>query len=712
MRKRYNKYMKNTLRSIWANKVFRILAPLLLIGIWFGIGGVGGPTFGKIADVSTNDQASFLPASAESTKVQQVQKDFYSSDSIPAIVILESPSIIQPAQLANLSSLTATLKTIDGVTQTSSAVVGPIPSDDQKAVEYIVSIDKNAELKSVVAEMRQALDKNVAIDFTYYVTGPAGIAADLVSAFGGIDGILLIVALAAVFIILLIVYRSILLPFIVLLTSVFALCGAILLIYLLALKGIITLNGQSQGILSILVIGAATDYSLLLIARYKEALHKVESKWEAIGQAYKGAFEPIAASAATVVVALLCLLFSDLNSNKSLGPIAATGIVLAFISAMTFLPAMLVALGRAAFWPLIPHVEETSPMQISNKKRGVWERIAGSIERHPRRMWMVSAVILLLCASGVLQLRASGTSQTATILGTSNAVDGQAAIGRHFSAGSGSPAVVIVASDQASELTKQITTLSGVSKVDAYTGGAPFASVPPKVVAGKQLLNVTLANAADSIEAENTIVAMRSLIANKGTDAVVGGESAIMLDTNDTAKQDLYKIVPIVLVVILIILMLLLRSVLSAVILIGSVILSYFATLGVAAVVFNHLLGFPGADPSVPLFGFIFLVALGVDYNIFLMTRVREEAKQSTTRKAILHALQVTGGVITSAGVVLAATFAALGVIPILFLVQLAFIVSFGVLLDAIIVRSLLLPALTYDIGSKIWWPSPRSRKP
>ena len=702
----------NTIKNIYKRTWFRVLAPLAIIIIWFSVAGVGGPTFGKISSVSKNDQASFLPANAESTRAQVAQQKFYNSDTIPAIVVIESSHTIDPVGLSSLAGLVANLRKVDGVAKTESAIAGPIPSADGKAVEFIVQVNSNSKIQKVVADMRTVIKNDSDSSYQSYVTGPAGLTGDFILAFGGIDGILLLVAVIAVFVILLLVYRSVLLPFIVLITAMFALTGAILVVYQLALHGIVALNGQSQGILSILVIGAATDYSLLFIARYKEALHRVESKWQAILLAYKGALEPIAASAATVVAALLCLLFSDLNSNKSLGPIAAAGIVLAFIAALSLLPALLIVFGRKAFWPLIPHYEKMTSREIAVKPTSLWGRIGKLVSSHPRRVWVICAGLLIAGVLGITQLKANGTTVSSTLLRASNAVDGQGVLARHFSAGSGSPAAVIVSTADAAKTTMLLSELKGISQVVTYTGGAPFALLPPKEVEGQLLIDATLSHAADSQAAQDTAVAIRGVLKDNGIAGLVGGQSATTLDTNVTARDDLFKIVPIVLIVILVILMLLLRSILSAVILIGTVILSYLATLGISALVFNHIFNFPGADPSVPLFGFIFLVALGVDYNIFLMTRVREEAKYTTTRKAIIHALQVTGGVITSAGVVLAATFAALGVIPILFLAQIAFIVSFGVLLDTIIVRSLLLSSLIYDLGSKIWWPSKRFRKP
>lgn len=701
----------NRIKRAYKNKWFRILAPAALVIIWFVVGGIGGPIFGKLSTVAKNDQASFLPASAESTKAQAVQQKFYDAKTVPAIIVVESDQQLSPAQFGKLAALTHEFKKVTGVPAVESAVAGPIPSSDGKAAEFIVQIHNDNEVKEAVNAMRAIVDKNVEPPLSGYVTGPAGLVSDLITAFAGIDGILLFVALIAVFVILLLVYRSVLLPFVVLLTAIFALSGAILLIYNLALHDVIKLNGQTQGILSILVIGAATDYSLLFIARFKESLHRVESKWVAVAQAYKGSFEPILASAATVIAALLCLLFSDLNSNKSLGPVASIGIVFAFIAAMTLLPALLVLLGRKAFWPLVPAYEKNAAKQESIRSRSLWGRVAALVRTQHRRVWVICTVVLAICAVGATQLKASGVSQTASLLKQSNAVNGQAALSRHFVAGSGSPASVVVNKTDADKTMQLLAEVGGVGQASIYTGGPPSVALPPKVVDDTVLINATLLHAADSTEAENTVIDLRHKLADHSIKGLVGGESAIRLDSSAAATSDLHTIVPIVLAVILIILMLLLRSVVSAVILIGSVILSYLATLGVSAFMFNHVFHFAGSDPAVPLFGFIFLVALGVDYNIFLMTRVYEEAKRTTTQKAILHALQMTGGVITSAGIVLAATFAALSVIPILFLVQIAFIVSFGVLLDTIVVRSLLLSSLTYDVGSKIWWPSRRSKK-
>ena len=366
----------------------RMLLPALVVVAWLAAAGLGGPTFGKLSDVSTNDQAGFLPASAESTTAGQWQERFRDSDAVPAIAVVEFDEPIRQQQLADYAPLAERLAEAAGLERGgANQVVGPIPSEDFRAVQFIVPVPENLDTGEVVTDLRAVLAAELPESATGYVTGPAGFIADLVEAFGGIDGLLLGVALGAVFVILLLVYRALLLPFLVLLTSVFALCAAILVVYWFALQGWIQLSGQSQGILSILVIGAATDYALLLTARYREALGEQESKWAAMKTAYRGAVEPIAASGATVILALLCLLFSDLNSNRSLGPIAAIGIVFAVLAALTFLPAVLLLTGRSAFWPIVPrpghhaHVagsknENENTVPGTEGLRGLWLRVA------------------------------------------------------------------------------------------------------------------------------------------------------------------------------------------------------------------------------------------------------------------------------------------------------------------------------------------------
>ena len=706
----------------------RIGIPVVLVLVWLIGGSVGGPYFGKVDEVATNDQSSFLPESADATQVSEQLPDFLGSDTIPAVVVVTGESALTDDDLAAIQDLSEEIAGIDGVQE---GVSPPIESEDGEAAQIFVPIDSSGEVRVVVEEIRTMVSEQLPSNLQGWVTGPAGFTADLVKGFLGIDGLLLIVALLAVFIILVIVYRSPLLPILVLLTSVFALCVALLSVWWLAYAGVFVLNGQVQGILFILVIGAATDYALLYVARFREAIGTGAGRWEATTQAWRGAFEPIIASGGTVIAGLLCLLLSDLATNRALGPIASIGIAFSVLSALTFLPALLALVGKAAFWPFIPkHGMVSLPEDLTQPVKGFWPRQARFVARHARPVWIVSTIVLLVAAAGLLQLRADGVPSSDLVLGASEARDGQDVLGEHFPAGSGSPVYVIVPEEDVVEAVEILDDSAGIESVataseDSPTGqaavsvedgeavytveGPPGAAVPtPTVSDGDVLLIGTLTDAADSVAAEETVRELRASLDDAlgtGT-ALVGGVTATDIDSNDTSIRDRTTIIPVVLLVILLILMLLLRAILAPVLLILSVILSFGAALGVSAIVFNHVLGFPGADPSVPLYGFVFLVALGVDYNIFLMSRVREESLGHGTRSGILRGLVATGGVITSAGLVLAATFAALGVIPILFLAQIAFIVAFGVLLDTFVVRSLLVPAVTYDIGRAIWWPS------
>ncbi|WP_438855289.1 MMPL family transporter [Agromyces sp. M3QZ16-3] len=723
----------------------RVLIPAVLILVWFALFGAGGAAFGGLSDVQQNDQASFLPASAEATEVNALQDGFRDSENVPAIVIVASDdgTELSDDQLEGIESLREDLVAVDGVVEDESSPV--IPSDDGEAAQFVLSIAPSDEgeggPRDTVDEMRSLLDDDGVEGTTAAITGPAGFTADLAAAFAGIDGLLLAVALLAVLVILVIVYRSPLLPIIVLFTSVTALTASVFTVVQLAKADLLLLSGQTQGILFILVIGAATDYALLYIARYREALAQHETKWDATWAALKGAWEPIAASAGTVIVGLLILLASELNSNKILGPVAAIGIAFALLAALTLLPALLLWAGRVAFWPRrIARVEPAAPDAEHGRhaapvdaeeasERGLWGAVGRLVSRRPRIVWILSTLLLAVMALGLVRLDADGVPSSEFVLGESQARDGQELVSEHFPGGSGTPAVIIGPEDSLQEMAETALDTPGVASVAVLSADSPAGSAPvtgdgieafgppgtpapdPTVVDGTVLLQATLDDPADSSEAEATVVDLRERLDEVGDDVLVGGPTAVALDTNEAAVADQRLIIPLVLLAILVILMLLLRAVVAPLILIASVVLSFAAALGVSALVFEFVFGFPGADPSVPLFGFVFLVALGVDYNIFLMTRVREEASRHGTREGILRGLRLTGGVITSAGLVLAATFAALGVLPILFLAQISFIVAFGVLLDTFLVRTLLVPAVSYDIGRAIWWPSRLSRE-
>lgn len=760
------------------SKWLRVFLPAFVVIAWVVAAGLGGPYFGKLGDVSSNDLATFLPSSAESTSVKDEMEKFIDTSTIPAIVIFESSEKLTNKQTAEIEKIRSKLGRDENI---SGDIDKAVKSEDERAALLVLPIDSESKFQESVPVL-QKIVADAKPSTNYKFTGPAMFNRDLNKAFAGIDSTLLIVALAVVFVILLAVYRSPVLPVVTLLGAVIALASAILLVWHLANAGIVQLNGQVQGILFILVIGTATDYSLLYIARYREELMRHSSPWKATIASWNASFEPVVAAGGTVSLGLLCLLASDLGSNQSLGPVAGIGVAFSVLIALTFLPAALLLFGRAAFWPRRPKYVPQKKQTDYHDTHPAWSRVGALVSKHPRRIWVGTLGLLLLACVAIPQLKAEGVSQDNLIIGASEARDGQSMIDRHFPKGAGSPAYILtpknnlnsvvdlldsdrgidgvsavarggdipqlplgkkakeirseIREEVAAERKKQLSeaksaietqmaglpndivdqayqqAVSNVPSVDELVEKAdPFKGVEPKVDSDKVLVQATLTDVASSIEARQTIQRLRDNLKKHDSGTMIGGVSAIQLDTNTAADRDIVVVMPLILLAITAVLMVLLRSIVAPLVLLLTTVVSFGATIGIAALLFNNVWHFPGADPSVIIFAFVFLVALGIDYNIFLMTRVREETIKLGLRTGTLKSLVVTGGVITSAGVVLAATFAALYVIPILFLVQIAFIVAFGVLLDTMIVRSLLVPALTLEIGKKIWWPSKLARK-
>ncbi|MEV7910178.1 MMPL family transporter [Streptomyces griseus] len=686
----------------------RRLIPVVLLLAWLCIGGGLGPYAGKLGEVATNDQAAFLPQNAESTQVIEAQKAFQQNETLPVILVWTSAEKDAPVDDGQREAATGALASLaggEGVVGTPSPA---LPSEDGLALQGIVQLspDLGDELTTVLEEVDRA-GASVS-GTTVRLAGPAASQADLSDAFAGIDGLLLGVALITVLVILLLVYRSVLLPFLIIIGAVFALALSCAIVYVLADHDIVRVDGQVQGILSILVIGAATDYALLLTARFREELAVHGDRFTAMRVALRESFGPITASAATVAAGLLALLLSDLTNNRALGPVGAIGIVCSVLSALTFLPAALVLLGRKAYWPAKPKPADDHD---ASGGRGIWHKVAALVDRAPRKVWAITLAALIACAAFAPTLTSKGVPLDEIFVNDAPSVAAQETLSEHFPGGSGNPAVIIAAADRLTEVTEAATRTDGVaSAAPVSASGRPGGE--PLVVDGRVRIDATLKDAADSDGAKETVAALRTEVHSvPGADALVGGYTAQQYDTQRTAENDRTLIVPVVLAIILVILVFLLRSLLMPVLLVATVALNFLATLGISSLVFTHVFGFSGTDSSVPLYGFVFLVALGVDYNIFLMSRVREESLRHGTREGILRGLTTTGGVITSAGVVLAATFAALGVIPLAFLLQIAFIVAFGVLLDTLVVRSLLVPALVRDIGPKAWWPGALSRE-
>lgn len=701
---------------------------LLVIVAWFGVGGGLGPLFGKLSTVQENDNANFLPDKAEATQASKFIESFSEAESrvLPTLVLYLGS--IDQSKLALLNADLAKLgaKNIEGTTVQIQKYLLPdqpifaYPSQDGKAMLASIPVraEAAAELlpnnKPVLPEIIKTLKtesasfaKTVGLDSK--VTGIGAILGDLFGAFGGIDTALLGTTLLVVSVILIFVYRSPVLWILPLFSALFALSTAGGIIYLLAKNDVIALNGQSQGILSVLVLGAATDYALLLISRYREELHHHASRFDSMKAAYKGVFEPILASGTTVMLSLLVLLASTLSSNRGLGPVGAIGIAASMLTILTLLPALLVAFGRWIFWPRIPRFDD-----VDAQLTGTWAKVGKIVDRKPRRVWISTAALLIVLAGFATTLDTKGLSTSESFTQEQESVVGLELLTQHFPGGSGQPTQIVTTQEKGAEVLAAVKSAPNVASVDyarvsQSVPGAPLSEV--KVVNGKVIVNAILSISPDSSEAINSIPQIRKIVHAVDPQALVGGSTAVSYDIAEASARDNRVIIPIVLLLITIILGLLLRSILSALLLLITVVLSYLATLGACAIVFQHIFHFKGADQSFPLFAFIFLVALGIDYNIFLMTRVREESAKIGTRAGVIKGLTVTGSVITSAGIVLAATFGVLGVIPLVFLAELGFAVAFGVLLDTIIVRSLLVPALVHQIGGKVWWPSKLQNK-
>ena len=670
----------------------------LVVGVWLVVIVIAFPLSSKLTGAEKNDASAWLPGGAESTKVLDVQAHFQSPNVYPGVVIYLRPSGLTATDRAKAAADARMLAGLHNLVPGS--VVGPIPSADGKALQTILKVNLGTQGwagASKAVDAIRAITNSNANGLVSHITGPLGNAADNNNVFKGIDGTLLYTALAVVIVILLITYRSPVLWLLPVISSGVALITAEAVIYLLAAHAGLVVNAQSAGILQVLVFGASTDYALLIVARYREELRRHDRRRAAMAEALRRAGPAIIASGSAVIVALLTLFAAELNSTKSLGPVLAIGVAVGMLAMLTLLPALLVIFPRGVFWPYRPSYGSAEPTA-----RGIWARVGWSIAPRPRLVWITTVVVLGIMALGLTGLKAHGLTAAQGFRGHPDSVIGETVLAQHFPAGAGEPVIVIGNPNSAAPLRSAFASTPGIASV-----------TPPVVLAGHAYLEGTLTSPPDSQAAYATIDRVRAAVhAVPGADALVGGSTAINLDVERASAHDRNVIIPLILVVVLIILGLLLRALVAPLILTATVVLSFAAALGVSAFFFNHVFGFGGADTAFPLFVFVFLVALGIDYNIFLMTRVREEAIRRDARRGALAGLAATGGVITSAGFVLAGTFAALATIPATFLTELGFAVAFGILLDTIIVRSVLVTALNLDIGRWMWWPSKLAQKP
>ena len=662
----------------------------LVLIAWIFILATVSPFAGKLTDVEENDAEQWLPESAESLAVTRTLDTFPAGETEPAVIVYHRDGGLTDADMARVEADRATFTGLYPDTPPTE----PVPSENGAAVLYAIPFAADAPINGQdasenVGDIRDVLgaDRD---GLQVKATGPAGFGHDLVSVFDGFDGTLLMATASVVTILLLLTYRSPFLWLIPLIAVAFAHQTATAGVYGAARHLGVTVDGQSGGILPVLVFGAGTDYALLLIARYREELRRHADKHEAMLAALRQAGPAILASGGTVVAGLLCLMAADLNSTAGLGPVGALGILSALVAMLTLLPTILVIVGRRVFWPFVPHFGSES-----HEASGLWSGVGRWVDRRPRPVWIGTVAVVAVMAVGLIGADFS-LANADQFRDEPEAITGQKLIAESYPAGASQPNTVIANIDSTDAVQAAIAATPGVAavRIDGQTDSlVAFAA--------------TLDADPSSDAAYATIERLRDNVhAVAGADAIVGGPDASSLDIQNANERDRMVIMPLVLLVVLGILCLLLRSIVAPLVLTATVVLSFAASLGVSVLVFEHLFGFEGIEPSIPLLGFVFLVALGIDYNIFLMSRVHEEAKQLGTRRGMLRGLSVTGGVITSAGLVLAATFAVLGVLPLVSLTELGFIVAFGVLLDTLVVRSILVPALTLDLGPRMWWPS------
>ncbi|MFF4275502.1 MMPL family transporter [Streptomyces sp. NPDC001536] len=675
-------------------------AKWVVLALWIVALFLTAPFAQKLTDAQDNDAASWLPGSAESTQVLKISEDFR-PEQIPAVVVYARADGLTAQDRARIEEDARQIKELRDHGIRGAETRGPVfdRETDPRAAQILVPITMDEKGWEEIAPAVDTIREDVGEGgdgLAVHITGPGGTSADFSEAFEGIDSTLLLSAMGVVIVMLLITYRSPTLLLVPLLSVIVALFTAQALIYLLAEHAGLTVNGQSAGILTVLVFGAGTDYALLLVARYREELHRHEDRHEAMALALHRAGPAVIASGATVVLSMLVLLAAEMNSTSGLGPVAAIGVAVALLAMMSLFPALLVICGRWIFWPAIPHFGDPDRIE-----RGLWARMGRRIARRPRMVWTVTALALAVCSLGLIQLRAEGISNADAFTGKPDSIVGQEVSARYFPAGSGDPLVIISNQAQAQQVGEAVAATDGVVPESL---GLPPGTKPS--FEGKVLFEATMTDPADSEAAKQTVERVRDAVhAVPDADAQVGGGTASLLDMDKATTHDNILIIPLVLIVVMLILCALLRALIAPLLLIGTVILSFAAALGISALAFRYLFDYAGETTDFPLFVFVFLVALGIDYNIFLTTRIREEAARQGTRPGVVTGLAATGAVITSAGLVLAGTFAALGTLPMVAFAEIGFAVALGVLLDTFIVRSVLVTALFLDVGPRVWWP-------
>ncbi|GAA3480360.1 MMPL family transporter [Streptomyces yanii] len=677
----------------WADRLLKLpggrKGKWLTLITWLIIVVASVPLAGQLSEIEKDELTIELPRGAESTDVAGLADRFADGKISLGIVVYVRDSGLTAEDKAKVAS------DIKEFASFAAGEVGPArPSDDGKALTAFVPLDK--EDSTALADNAEKVRDRATADrpdgLEAKLTGPAGNSLDAADARESTGRALTLITVLVVAALLLITYRSAILWLLPLLTVGVAFLTTQAVSYLLAKGFGLTVGGGNEIVVTALLFGVGTDYAMLLLARYREELRVHEDRHEAMQTAVRRAVPAIAASAATVSIGLLCLTQADVGFNYTLGPAGAIAIICGLAAMTTLFPAVLVILGRWVFWPNVPR----AGVAVKNANHRLWDRVGGRISRRPRLVWIGSALVLTVLALGSLGLK-TGLDDEHLIVGKPGSIAGQELLADHYPAGQSRPAEVISKAGAAPAVAAALKGIDGVAEV-----AAPEKSTDGTLASTRAVLK----DSPDSAAAARTVDRIRTAVhAVPGADAQVGGPTAMAQEKTEAQAHDRKVVIPLVLAVVFLILVVLLRALVAPLLLMATVVLSYFAALGISWQLFQHVLGFPAVDIQVMLIGFLFLVALGVDYNIFLIHRIREEVGHRGHRAGVLSGLTSTGGVITSAGAVLAATFAALTTAPQVAFIEIGIVVAIGVLIDTFLVRSVLVPALALDVGRTFWWP-------
>ncbi|WP_371629102.1 MMPL family transporter [Streptomyces sp. NBC_00341] len=664
--------------------------PWAVVALWVAVIAIAGPLAGKLSDVQANHAVDYLPASADSTQVAKIQEALPGGESTDLVLVYHRDAGLTPADRTEAARQSARV----AADHTLTAPPRAVPSEDGTTLMYPVSTTEPGQdddaRTAFVDEVRETAKGGDGLSVR--VGGPGAMNTDAQKVYGSLGGPLLYTTVAVVAILLILIYRSPLLWLVPLAVAGVADALSMAVVHGLNRGFDITVTGQSSAVMTILVFGAGTDYALLLVSRYREELTRHARPQEAMAAALRGCGPAVVASSATVAAGLLCLLAADLTSSRGMGPIAAVGVLCALLAMLTLLPALLVLLGRRVFWPLVP-AYGGEPV----RRRSLFAVMGGSAGRRPVAVLVTGGVLLGALSLGVfsrpgdLKLEDSFTSKPDSVAAMETLADA-------YPGRSSQPITVLAPTGRADETLDRARATDGVASAERGRSGGGWTE-----------LSVVARDAPESAGERNTVNALRT-----GLDgAHVGGPGAQQMDLERSSSRDLRTVVPLVLLSVLLILIVLLRSLVAPLLLVAAVVAVWGAALGIGGLLFEPILGLKGTDPGLPLLSFVFLVALGVDYGIFLMHRVREEALAGAEpTAAALTALRTTGGVIASAGLVLAATFAVLTNMPLTGLVEMGFVIAVGVLLDTFLVRTYLVTSAAVALQRRMWWPGALSRTP